>query len=111
MADKSKDVKAPDFLRELMQKGQESLKELSGLVEDLSKQDWRMTTLREEGMKRVVRLREQSEDLGVATRKQVVKQIERLSKELGRLARRIDVMGRASKRHRRPTTRAPTKDK
>ena len=101
LADKSKDVKAPDFLRELMQKGQESLKELSGLVRDLLQQDWSMTKLREEGRKHALELRERSEDvpkavafLGVATRKQIVKQIERLSKELERLARRIDEMGR-----------------
>ena len=113
MADKSKDVKAPDFLRELMQKGQESLKELSGLVRDLLKQDWSMTKLREEGRKHALELRERSEDvpkavafLGVATRKQIVKQIERLSKELERLARRIDEMGRTPKGPGRPTALA-----
>ena len=125
LADKSKDVKAPDFLRELMQKGQESLKELSGLVQDLSKQDWSITKLREEGMKRALELRgragsfrsdakEKSEVLqtkavaflGVKTRKQIVRQIEKLSKELGRLARRIDEMGRTPKGPRRPTALA-----
>ena len=35
--------------------------------------------------------------LGVKTRKQIVRQIEKLSKELGRLARRIDEMGRTPK--------------
>ena len=100
MADVEKEAQM--FFKDLMQKGH--LKELSALVRDLSKQDWSVTTIRVEGMRRAMELRGLSGDLqrkaaaflGVATRKQ----IENLSKELGGLARRIDTTGRAPNRRR-----------
>ena len=127
-------VKVPEFLREplehaqarlaefeeeaqkvfkdLMQRGKESRKDVTVLVQRLSKQDWKMgelkgrvTKLREQGMERAQELRGRAESfrseamekleelqtkavafLGVATREQV----EELSRELERLARRLD---------------------
>ena len=107
MADFEKEARK--FFKDLMQKGH--LKELSALVRDLSKQDWSMTTLRVEGMRRAMEMRRLPADLqrkaaaffGVATRTQ----IENLSKELGGLARRIDTMGRAPKSRRRPAAPFP----
>src|SRR5919199_496951 len=100
MAEKNvSSVKVPEFLREpleaaqtrlvefeeeaqkvfkdLMQKGKESRKDFAELVQRLSKQDWNMDELRG----RVTKLRVQS-----MTRAEV----EELSRELERLARRLD---------------------
>jgi hypothetical protein len=103
---------AQRVFKDLVQKGKESRKDFADLVQRLSKQDWyveelkgRVTKLRDHGMERAQELRgradsfraealERLEDLqtktvaflGVATREQV----EELSKELERLARRLD---------------------
>jgi polyhydroxyalkanoate synthesis regulator phasin len=103
---------AQKLLKDLVQKGRESRKEITVLVQRLSKQDWRMDDLRgrfgklrAQGKERAQELRgraegfrtdamEKLEDLqskaitflGVATREQV----EELSAELERLARRLD---------------------
>ncbi len=134
MAEKNSSVKVPEFLREpleaaqarlveleveaqkvfkdLVQKGKESRKDVTVLVQRLSRQDWhmnelrdRVTKLRDQGMERAQELRGRAESLrseatekleelqtkavaflGVATREQV----EELSKELERLSRRLD---------------------
>ncbi|OFX20783.1 MAG: hypothetical protein A2V77_02140 [Anaeromyxobacter sp. RBG_16_69_14] len=134
MADKNSSMKVPEFLREpleaaqarlveieveaqkvlkdLVQKGKESRKDVTVLVQRLSRQDWhmnelrdRVTKLRDQGMERAQELRGRAESfrseatekleelqtkavafLGVATREQV----EELSKELERLSRRLD---------------------
>ncbi len=111
---------AQRVFKDLMQKGKESRKDVAELVQRLSKQDWRMDELKErvsklrvQGMERAHELRgraetfradalERLEDLqtkavaflGVATREQV----EELSRELERLARRLD----KSEKGRRP---------
>ena len=110
---------AQKVFKDLMQKGKESRKDVAILVQRLSKQDWnmnelkgRVTKLREQGMERAQELRgraetfradamEKLEDLqtkavaflGVATREQV----EELSKELERLARRLDKADKTDK--------------
>jgi hypothetical protein len=131
--DNSKSVKVPEFLREplsvahakleqfevdaqkvlrdLMDRGRASRKDLEHIVARLSKQDWtfpemkqRLEKLREQGMERAAEWRGRAETfraealervielqaravsfLGVATREEV----HELSKELDRLARRI----------------------
>jgi len=141
MAEKTSGTKVPEFLREpleaaqarlvefegeaqkvlkeLVQKGKESRKDVADLVQRLSKQDWRMddwrervNRLREQGRERAQELRGRAESfrsdamlkveelqakavafLGVATREQV----EELSRELERLARRLDKADRARK--------------
>jgi len=148
MADRASSTKMPEFLREplesaqarliefegeaqkvlkdLMQKGKESRKDVADLVQRLSKQDWRMlelrervNKLREQGKERAQELRGRAESfrsdamlkmeelqakavafLGVATRDQV----EELSKDLERLARRLDKADRARK-SRKPAKR------
>ena len=103
---------AQKVFKELVEKGKESRKEMAGLVQRLSAQDWGMeelrgqvARLREQGMERasglaskagsfrsdaIERLEELQtkviEFLGVASREQV----EELSLELERLARRLD---------------------
>jgi hypothetical protein len=110
---------AQKVFKDLMQKGKESRKDFAELVQRLSKQDWKMddlkgrvTKLREQGMERAQELRgradafrsealERLEELqtkavaflGAATREQV----EELSKELGRLSRRLDKSDKARK--------------
>jgi paraquat-inducible protein B len=103
---------AQKVLKDLVQKGKESRKDVAVLVQRLSRQDWymhelkdRVTKLREQGMERAHELRGRAESfraeamekleelqakavefLGAATREQV----EDLSRELERLARRLD---------------------
>jgi hypothetical protein len=98
--------------KDLMQKGKESRKDFAELVQRLSKQDWnmdelrgRVTKLRVQSMERAQELKGRAESfrsealvrleelqakavtfLGVATRAEV----EELSRELERLARRLD---------------------
>ena len=110
---------AQKVFKDLMKKGKESRKDVAILVQRLSKQDWnmdelkgRVTKLRDQGMERAQELRGRAESfrsdamerleelqtkavafLGVATREQV----EELSKELERLARRLDKADRARK--------------
>ena len=110
---------AQKVFKELMHKGKESRKDVAELVQRLSKQDWRMdelkdrvTRLRVHGMERANELKDRAETfraeamekledlqtkavafLGVATREQV----EELSRELERLAKRIDKGSRAKK--------------
>ena len=110
---------AQKVFKELMHKGKESRKDVAELVQRLSKQDWnmdelkgRVSKLREQGMERAQELRGRAETfradamekleelqtkavafLGVATREQV----EELSKELEKLARRIDKTDRFRK--------------
>jgi ElaB/YqjD/DUF883 family membrane-anchored ribosome-binding protein len=105
------EVDAERVLRDLMDKGRASRKEIEQIVARLSKQDWklpevrqRISTLREQGVGRAVELRGRAETfrseamervldlqgraiafLGVASRDQV----EELSKEIDRLARKI----------------------
>ena len=106
------EVEAQKVLKDLVQKGKESRKDVTVLVQRLSRQDWhmnelrdRVTKLRDQGMERAQELRGRAESfrseatekleelqtkavafLGVATREQV----EELSKELERLSRRLD---------------------
>jgi polyhydroxyalkanoate synthesis regulator phasin len=110
---------AQKVFKELMQKGKESRKDVAVLVQRLSRQDWRMdelrdrvTKLRAQGMERANELKDRAETfradamekledlqtkavafLGVATREQV----EELSRELEKLARRIDKDSRGRK--------------
>ena len=110
---------AQRVLRDLMDRGRASRKDIEQMVHRLSQQDWsmpemrqRIEKLREQGMERATEWRGRAESfraetlermielqnravafLGVATREQV----EELSKELDRLARRIE-KGEKSKR-------------
>ena len=110
---------AQKVFKDLMQKGKESRKEVAVLVQRLSKQDWKMdelkdrvSKLREHGKERAQELRGRAESfrsdamekleelqtkavafLGVATREQV----EELSRELERLARRLEKTEKARK--------------
>ncbi len=119
---------AQRVFKDLMQKGRESRKDVADLVQRLSKQDWKMdelkdrvSKLREQGMERAHELRGRAdafradalekleelqtkavEFLGVATREQV----EELSRELERLARRIDKGDRAAKSRKSAKKRA-----
>lgn len=116
---------AQRLFKDLMQKGKESRKDVAELVQRLSKQDWgmrdRVVTLREQGMERANELRgkvekfraeamgkledvqtKAAEFLGVATREQV----EALSKELEKLARRLDKADRVRRQQaRKPASR------
>ncbi len=106
------EVEAQRVLRDLMDRGRASRKDLEQIVHRLSQQDWslpemrqRLEKLREQGMERAVEWRGRAESfraealermlelqgravafLGVATREQV----EALSRELDRLSRRIE---------------------
>lgn len=150
--DGSRNVKVPEFLREpleaaqarlehleeeaqkvvrdLMDKGRASRKDLEQMVHRLSQQDWsfpemrqRLEKLREQGVERASEWRGRAESfradalervielqnravafLGVATREQV----EELSKELDRLSRRIGKGDKAKKGKKpaRPGTEA-----
>jgi polyhydroxyalkanoate synthesis regulator phasin len=139
--DSSRNVKVPEFLREplfaaqarlehleeeaqrvlrdLMDRGRASRKDLEHMVHRFSQQDWslpemrqRLEKLREQGLERATEWRGRAENfrvealermidlqsravafLGVATREQV----EELSKELDRLARRIEKGDKAKK--------------
>ena len=110
---------AQKVFKDLMQKGKASRKDVAVLVQRLSKQDWhmdelkdRVTKLRAQGMERANELKDRAESfrveameklddlqtkavafLGVATREQV----EEISRELERLARRIEKGSRAKK--------------
>ena len=112
---------AQRMFKDLMVKGRASRKDIEQIVHRLSKQDWtfpemktRIDKLREQGAERAAELRGRAETfrtealervvdmqaravsfLGVATRDQV----EELSKELERLARRLD---KADKVRRNP---------
>ena len=118
---------AQKVFKDLMQKGKESRKDFADLVHRLSKQDWnvydlrgRVEKLRAQGIERAQELRgraetfradalEKLEDLqtkavaflGVATREQV----EELSKELEKLARRLD----KNEKGRKPTAKKAAK--
>jgi polyhydroxyalkanoate synthesis regulator phasin len=111
---------AQRVLRDLMVRGRASRKDIEQMVHRLSQQDWsfpemreRIEKLRDQGVERASEWRERAESfraealdrmldlqnravafLGVATREQV----QELSKELDRLARRIDKGGKAPKR-------------
>lgn len=150
MAEKNSSMKVPEFLREpleaaqarlaeleeeaqrvikdLMKKGKESRKEVSILVQRLSKQDWsmgdlkgRMTKLGAQSMERAYELKGRAESfradaierleelqtkavafLGVASREQV----EELSRELERLARRLDKADRAPRKAKKAGKRS-----
>ncbi len=115
---------AQRVFKELMQKGKESRKDLAELLQNLSKQDWKMrdrvVTLREQGMERanelkgrVERFRAEAmekleevqakavEFLGAASREQVAA----LSKDLERLARRLDRAEKMRKQTQKPARR------
>jgi phage terminase small subunit len=118
------EVEAQRVLRDLMDRGRASRKDLEHMMHKLSQQDWsfpevreRLEKIREQGVERAVEWRGRAESfraealermielqnravafLGVATRDQV----EELSKELDRLARRIDKGDRAPKRTKKP---------
>jgi hypothetical protein len=111
------EVEAQRVLKDLMSKGRASRKDFEQMVQRLSKQDWtfpemkhRMEKLREHGLERAAEWRGRAENfraeamervvdlqgraiafLGVATREQV----DEISKELDRLARRIEKGSRA----------------
>jgi hypothetical protein len=106
------EVEAQRVLKDLVERGRASRKDLEHMVQRLSKQDWtfpemkhRIDKLREQGVERAVEWRGKAETfraealervmdlqgraiafLGVATREQV----DEISKELDRLARRIE---------------------
>lgn len=114
---------AQRVLRDLMDRGRASRRDFEQMVQRLSKQDWslpevkhRIERLREQGAERAAGWREKAESfraealervmelqgravsfLGVATRDQV----EELSKEIDRLAKRIEKSGKA-RRPRKP---------
>lgn len=120
---------AQKVFKDLIQKGKESRKDVAVLVQRLSKQDWnmdelkgRVTKLREHGIERAQELRGRAESfrsdamdklddlqakavefLGVATREQV----EELSRELERLAQRLDRTDRGAKPAKKGTKRHP----
>lgn len=120
---------AQKVFKDLIQKGKESRKDVAVLVQRLSKQDWnmdelkgRVTKLREHGIERAQELRGRAESfrsdamdklddlqakavefLGVATREQV----EELSRELERLAQRLDRTDRGAKAAKKGTKRHP----
>lgn len=115
---------AQRVLRDLMSRGRASRKDIEHMVHRLSQQDWsmpemrqRLEKLRDQGVERAAEWRDKAETfradalermidlqnravafLGVATRDQV----EELSKELDRLARRID--GEKPKRAKKAKT-------
>jgi len=117
------EVDAERMLKDLMVRGRAGRKELEQIVAKLSKQDWtfpevkqRIEKLREQGVERAVEWRGKAETfrsealerlvelqgkavafLGVATREQV----EELSKELDRLAKRFE----SAQRGRKPGAR------
>ncbi len=123
---------AQKVFKELIQKGKESRKDVAVLVQRLSKQDWnmdelkgRVTKLREHGMERAQELRGRAESfrsdamdklddlqakavefLGVASREQV----EELSKELERLAHRLDRTDHGAKPAKKGTKRHPVEE-
>ncbi len=106
------EVEAQRVLRELVDRGRASRKDLEHMVQKLSKQDWtfpemkqRIEKLRDQGVERASEWRDRAETfradalervldlqgraiafLGVATRDQVAE----ISKELDRLAKRIE---------------------
>jgi hypothetical protein len=106
------EVEAQRVLKDLVERGRASRKDLEHMVQKLSKQDWtfpemkqRIDRLREQGVERAAEWRGKAETfraealervldlqgraisfLGVATREQV----EEISKELDRLTRRIE---------------------
>lgn len=118
---------AQRILKDLMDRGRASRKDIEQIVQRLSKQEWtlpdvkhRIEKLREQGVERAAEWRGKAENfrvealdrivelqgravsfLGVATREQV----EELSKELDRLAKRID-KGARGRKPRRPRTEA-----
>jgi len=85
---------AQKLIKDLMDRGRASRKDLEQMVHRLSKQDWtfpefktRLEKLQRQGAERLLDLQSRAVSfLGVATREQ----IEDLSKELDRLARRLD---------------------
>jgi tetrahydromethanopterin S-methyltransferase subunit G len=117
------EVDAERVLKDLMDKGRASRKEIEQIVARLSKQDWtlpevkqRIGKLREQGVERATELRGRAETfraeamervvdlqgraiafLGVASRDQV----EELSKELDRLSRKIAKSGVVQKKGRK----------
>jgi uncharacterized coiled-coil DUF342 family protein len=119
------EVDAERVLKDLMDKGRASRKEIEQIVARLSKQDWtlpemkqRIDKLREQGVERAVEWRGRAETfrteamervvdlqgraiafLGVASRDQV----DELSKEIDRLAKKIAKSGAVPKKGRKPT--------
>jgi hypothetical protein len=111
------EVEAQRVIKDLVERGRASRKDLEHMVQRLSKQDWtfpemkhRIDKLREQGVERAAEWRGRAETfraealervlelqgraisfLGVATREQV----EEISKELDRLTRRIEKGARA----------------
>jgi phage terminase small subunit len=122
------EVDAERVLRDLMDKGRASRKEIEQIVARLSKQDWtlpevkhRIVKLREQGVERAVEWRGRAESfrteamervvdlqgraiafLGVASRDQV----DELSKEIDRLAKKIAKSGGAPKKGKKSTRSA-----
>ena len=120
---------AQRVLKEIREKGRASRKDLEQMVARLSRQDWtfpevkqRLDKLREQGVERATEWRGKAESfrsealermldlqsravsfLGVATREQV----DELSKELERLARRLE-RGERGRRSKRPTKSSST---
>jgi len=116
------EVEAQRIFKDLMDKGRASRKDLEQMVHRISRQDWslpdvkqRFGKLREQGAERAAEWREKAESfrsealervmdlqsravsfLGVATRDQV----EELSREIDRLARRIGKTGKGRRSRR-----------
>ncbi|HUL61100.1 MAG TPA: hypothetical protein VLU43_17600 [Anaeromyxobacteraceae bacterium] len=118
---------AQKLFRDLMDRGRASRKDIEQMVHKLSRQDWtfpevkhQLTKLREQGVERAAEWRGKAESfrsealdrlvelqgkavafLGVATREQV----EELSKELDRLAKRFETAQKGRKPGARKTSR------
>jgi hypothetical protein len=115
------EVEAQRVLKDLLERGRASRKDIEEVVQKLSKQDWtdmkhRIDKFREQGVERAAEWRGRAETfraeaiervvdlqgkaiafLGVATREQV----EEISKELDRLAKRIEKGGKPPRRAKR----------
>lgn len=125
------EVDAERVLRDLMDKGRASRKEIEQIVARLSKQDWklpemrqRLEKLREQGIVRAAGWRGRAETFRVEAMERVVDlqgraiaflgvasrdQVEELSREIDRLARKISKTGGAARKGRR-STRSTTED-
>jgi polyhydroxyalkanoate synthesis regulator phasin len=143
----AKNLKVPEFLREplhaaqirleqledeaqrvikdLMDRGRASRKDIEHMVQKWSKQDWtfpdvknRLERLRDQGAERAAELRGRAESFRVETLERVFElqsravaflgvasrtEVEELSKELDRLARRLDRSVKGKKTARKPS--------
>ncbi len=108
---------AQRLFRDLMDRGREGRKDIEQMVQRLSKQDWtfpevkqRIEKLREQGAERAAEFREKAETFRSEALERLVElqtreQVEDLSKELDRLARRFEKVekGRRVKKSSKPS--------